>query len=691
MAELKRLLLSPKQIITLLMLAVINLALFSGYCRNVQEEQDAYVKIQTKSLRTLVQKASDVQHEEELAYVTNGYYEYLDYVQAQSVQQGILGKLSAKGSFVTRNLEKTAKDYEKLKGIQLTAGENTGIRAVMNYRITDYLLLIAPLLLVLELSAEADSAIGALTRTTKRGRVPLCCIRILSLVILSAAAVLLLYGGNILYAVKTFGDPGLQRAIQSVPDFKYCTVRITVGGYYAAAALMKLAAVTAVTLTFWILFTRFYSFLSWLISVPLLALQYILSTAVVPTSAFNHLKFINVFTALESDVFFTQYCNLNWFGHPSGILTDIVAAMILLLVILTVLTVILIGLLRPVRAGQQLEAVKDRIVSRLSRFMPVHSLFGAEGWKLLFAERALVTAAVCAVFGVMLFNDIHFYQQSVDVQKFYTKYSGEITQEKIDKAQKMLLGEEDKLDHDSQSFRLCMENGGSEEMKNMIRMHIQQDWMYMERYEEFLEMMTTTREAAEKGGFKPYLVNDDSYRIMITENASERRCCMLLLLFLIFSFYAVCAYDNRWDTRLLLRSTRNGRVRMMTAQIAWTSILTALAVTAFHGICLFRLHQEVGFTYPEAMMQNLEMFRGSGFRTTLGGCIALLMVQRFLAAAAITAIIMTISRCSRTPQRALLISMIVFVLPTALAESGLSVMQRFDFVRFLSCCKSVIS
>ena len=238
MAELKRLLLSPKQIITLLMLAVINLALFSGYCRNVQEEQDAYVKIQTKSLRTLVQKASDVQHEEELAYVTNGYYEYLDYVQAQSVQQGILGKLSAKGSFVTRNLEKTAKDYEKLKGIQLTAGENTGIRAVMNYRITDYLLLIAPLLLVLELSAEADSAIGALTRTTKRGRVPLCCIRILSLVILSAAAVLLLYGGNILYAVKTFGDPGLQRAIQSVPDFKYCTVRITVGGYYAAAALM---------------------------------------------------------------------------------------------------------------------------------------------------------------------------------------------------------------------------------------------------------------------------------------------------------------------------------------------------------------------------------------------------------------------------------------------------------------------
>lgn len=691
MAEMKRLLLSPKQLITLLMLAVINLALFSFYCRNVQEEQNAYVQIQTKSLRTLVQKASDVQREEEQAYITSGYFEYLDYVKEQSVQQNILGKLSAKGSFITHNLEKTAKDYEKLKGIRLTAGENTGIRAVMHYRITDYLLLIAPLLLVLELSAEADSAIGALIRTTKRGRVPLCLVRILSLVILSAAAVILLYGGNILYAAKTFGYPGLFRAIQSVPDFKYCTVQITVGGYYAAAALMKLAAVTAVALTFWILFTRFYSVLSWLISVPLLALQYVLSTAIVPTSSINHLKFINVFTALESDVFFTQYCNLNWFGYPSGILTDIIAALILLLIILTVLAVILIGLLRPVRAGQQLEAVKDRMVSRMSRLMPVHSLFGAEGWKLLFAERALVTAAVCAVFGVMLFNDIHFYQQSVDVQKFYTQYSGEITQEKIDKAQKMLLGEEDKLDHDSQSFRLCMANGGSEDMKDLIRKHIREDWMYMERYEEFLEMMTTTRDAAKEMGFKPYLVNESPYRIMITENASERRCCMLLLLFLIFSFYGLGAYDNRWDTRLLLRSTRNGRARMLTAQIAWVSILTALAVTAFHGICLFRLHREIGFAYPEAMVQNLKLFRSIGIRTTLGGYIVLLMLQRFLAAAVISAIIVTISRRSRTPQRALLVSMIIFVLPTALSESGLSVMQRFDFVRFLSCCKSVMN
>ena len=42
MAELRRLLLSPKRLIILLMAAVINLALFSGYCRTEREQSVSY-------------------------------------------------------------------------------------------------------------------------------------------------------------------------------------------------------------------------------------------------------------------------------------------------------------------------------------------------------------------------------------------------------------------------------------------------------------------------------------------------------------------------------------------------------------------------------------------------------------------------------------------------------------------------
>ena len=686
MAELRRLLCSPRQLITLLMLTVINLALFSGYCRTAKEEQAANAIYQAEFL---LQRPADYEkqaEEAEQTYLTTGYYEYLSYVEEQSERQSILGKLSKNSSFVTRNLEKTAKDYKKLHDVKLTKGENRGIRAVMDYRVTDLLLLIAPLLLVLELSGDADTAIGALTRTTKRGRVPLCCMRILAITLLNAANVMLLYGGNILYAGKFFGNPGLQRAIQSVPDFQSCAARITVGGYFAGCCLMKSAALTAIALTVWILFSRFYSFLGWGIAIPLLGIQYLFSTAIVPTSAANHLKFVNLASALESDIYFTQYCNLNWFGHPSGILTDIIMALILALTVLILLTVLLIGKLRPGRVGQQLETVKDRILRKLNRHLPVHSLFGFEGWKLLIAERALLTIAVCAVFGFSLWKDTRFYAQPVDTQKFYTKYSGEITQENIQKAEKLKIGEEDKLERDGQSFRLCMANEASEDMKDMLRTHIYFDWVYLERYETFLETMVTTKEFAQEHGFTAYLIDDDPYMKLFEESAAERRCCMLLLLFLIFSFYGIGAYDNRYDTRLLLRSTKKGRGAKLGAQILWCCILTAAAVLVCHGIFLLRLHTDLGFTHLNADMRNLAVFRDIPFRMSLRGCIIWLMIQRYLSALLLCGLIMLVSRLSKTPQRALLLVLVILVLPTALAESG--ILHMPDFLRVLSCCKS---
>ena len=693
MAELKRLLLSPKQIVTLLMLAVINLALFSGYCRNIREDQTSVSSVQTQALRSVAvhvvkgEKSADAEQE----YLKTGYYEYLDYVQKQSAQQSILGKMSAKGSFVTRNLEKTAKDYGRLNDIRLRAGENRGIRAVMDFRITDFLLLIAPFLLIMELAADADSAVGALTRTTKRGRTWLCLQRIAAVVLLAAAGIILLYGGNILYAFRCFGDPVFSRPIQSVPDFQLCVLRVSVGGYYAICAFLKLLAVSAAALLVWILLSRFYTILGWLIAVPLLGIQYLCSTAIVPTAAFNHLKFLNLFTALHPDIFFTQYCNLNWFGHPSGFFPDTLIAVILCAVCFGALAVLLIGRMYPGRIGQRIETYKDRFLRKMNARLPVHSLFGFEGWKLLIAEHAMITAAVCAVFSFSLWRDTHVNTQSVDVQKFYTKYSGEITQEKIDKALKMKLGEEDKLEHDAHSFRLCMENGGSEDMKNMIRKHIFEDWMYLERYEEFAERMTSIREYASENGFQPYLIDGDVYMKLFQESAAERRCCMVLLLFMVFSFYGVRAYDNRYDTRLLLRSTKKGRGRMLAAQIAWCSILTAAAAAVLHGIYLLRLNQELGFPCLEAAAQNLELFRGIPFPVTLRTCIIALMLQRFAAAMLLNGLIILISRLCRTPQRALLVLLILFVLPTALAESGVPLMQRLDFVKYLSCCKSVMN
>ena len=467
-------------------------------------------------------------------------------------------------------------------------------------------------------------------------------------------------------------------------------MRISVGGYYALTILLKLLAVTVIALTVWILLTRFYAILGWMIAVLLLGAEYILSTAIVPTFALNHLKFINLFSALDADLYFTQYCNLNWFGFASGFLFDTAAAMLVLLVLLTVLTLLLIGKLYPGKIGQQLEAVRDQFVRRMHAHLPVHSLFTAEGWKLLIAERALLTAAVCAVLGFSLWNDTHLYSQPVDTQKFYTKYSGEITEENIRKAEKMLNGEKEKLARDEDTFENLAILGNNRDKIQQAYMRILEDNVYLERYTGFLNKMTSTKEFAEAHGFTPNLINDDAYSKLFTESAVERRSCLLLLLFIIFSFHGICAYDNRYDTRLLLRSTPKGRVHLISTQFLWCCTLTAAASAALHGIYLNRLQQEIGLPYLNAAAQNLEMFRNIPFRISLRGCIILLMVQRFVTAMVFSGIVMGISRLCKTPQRALLLTLVIMILPTALVESGITNVKAFDFIRFLSCCKSAL-
>ena len=682
MAELRRLLLSPKQFVILLMLTVINLALFAGYCRSAQENLTEYRKLQwEEGIDSAAQEKKETAE-----YLKSGYAEYLQYVQDQSQKQGLLGKLSGKSSFITRNLEKTAKDYAKLEGIKLTQGQNRGLLAVSDYTVTDFLLLIAPLLLVIELANESETAIGALARTTKNGHLALCLRRIAAIGLLSAESVLCLYGGNMLFARRFFGSAGLRRMIQSVPEFQLCSIRITIGGYYFLTAVIKCIAVTLIALFLWIILSRFYKILSWLIAAPALSLHYLLSRIIMPTSSFNHFRYLNVFSALRTSIFFKEYCNLNWFGHASGFFADMLIFLILLLLILTGLSLYLIGHCHPVRTGQKLEQLKEQIEKRMTKHMPVYSVFGFEGWKLLIPQHVLLIAAIFSVLGVFLWNDMFLYAPSVDTQKFYERYSGEITQAKIERIARQVIGETNRINVEKRNYKRNIDQGHYQDAaRNEAEISICN--IYLERYETMMNQMISLAKYKKKTGNEAWFLDDDTYEKVFNENAAEERCCLLLLLFLILAFYASGAFDNRYETRMLLRSTKKGRAGILTSQIVWCALLTAIAVTALHGIFLLRVSGDIGFPMIEAPAQSIPTFRDLPFSVSLRTCIIALMCLRFLAAMLISGVVMTISRFSKTPQRALMIALVVLVLPTALSQSGVLPVRFLDFAHFLSCCK----
>lgn len=661
------------------MIAAVNLALFSGYCRTERE--------QTSAEREKIQQETE-------EYLNRGYSSYLEYIQTQSQAQSVLQKLSrnkTQRDYIARNLEKTVQDYQALGSVTLQSGENRGILAVMHFDLTDFLLLLAPILLVMEIAADSNTAVGALIRSTKRGRVPLTAWRMLAVVIYAAADILLLYGGNLLFASSIYGNPVLHRAVQSLPEFQSCPYRLSVGGYFLCAALLKLLAVTVIALLAWLLLARMHPILGWGIFAGILGGMYLLNTLILPTAKLNHLKYINLFAALEADTFFTNYLNLNWFSHPSGFTADMLLGCLLMLGIVTVLVLWRVGKCRPVQIGARLEALRNALTKRLNRFLPVHTRFGFEGKKLLFAQRGWLVLLAAGILGVRLWQDLRVLapERDTDAIGVYRIYNGEITPQKLQRAdaQRELLLE--RIQNAEERIADLQKNKSEDSsLQGIYESDLRRFRQQFTLYDNLCKTMHRNADYTAETGRPTWLVYEEDYQLLFQETAGERRCCMILLLVLIFLFCSMEAYDNRAGLRMLLRSTKHGRGGLCLQKLLWTALLTALLSVGLHGIYLLHLNKDVGFSMLHAPAQSLAGLQWLPFSVSLRTALIGFMVLRVLAAFAVSCGILAISRISSTPQKALILASTVFLMPAALAESGVKLFQMFDFVRFLSCCSS---
>lgn len=681
MAELSRLLLSPKRLVILIMAAVINLALFSGYCRDKQEQSIA--RFSTGMQSAALAKSRENQKTQQ--YLEKDYPDYLRYVQEQAATQSILSGLTDQSSFINRNLKKTSADYSRLEGITLTDGESRGILAVNDYPITDYLLLIAPILLVLELLADSDSAAGDLIRSTRQGRVTLCAWRIAAVVLNAAASVLLLYGGNILYTCFFYGNPGLSRALQSIPEYQVCVHRITVGGYLLTAGCMKMLAAVILALMIWLVLSRFQVILGWLISGIWIGGSFLLFRLIVPTAGLNHFKFLNVFAALDADIFFMQYCNLNWFGYPAGFLLNTLAFCILLLAAAVLLCLLRIGHAYPSKTGEKLTDLNDRLRRILTQHLPVHSLFGMEGWKLMGAQKGVFILLAAGVMGFSLWKEIRVYvPTNSETEQFYSQFSGEVTQEKIERTAYIVIGEMKSLQNAKIALAKAYLRKAAPRDVERIKQGIQKSENELNLYKSLLNTMLTLAKYTRQTGRPAWFVQQNAYMIFFQDSAAEHRCSMVLLLWMIFTFSGIAAYDNRYETAMLLRSTRNGRTGLLTAKAGWILLLTLIVSFGLNGVYLAHFFTDAEFAMLDAPAQSLELFRGLPFTISMRGILIGYLFVRYLAALAIAAGIYAVSRISRTPEKARMAAMIIFLLPSALAESGIEQLQLINFVQLLS-------
>lgn len=669
MGELLRIWSRPKLYLVLILLCVMNLALFAGFCQT-QADQNAYTE--------------ETAAKETAAYLESGYAEYLAYVSKQSSAQSILGTLGKQSDFIRRNREQTISDYAALEGITLQAGEDDGVRALLSYTTTDFLLLIAPLLLIAELVTTQNSACGALLRSTKKGRVPLLLWRMLALLLLSAVSVALLWGSNIAYTHIDFGDPVYSRAVQSIPAFQHCTLPISVGGFLLLWGLLKTAAVFCISVILWLVLSVCQQALAALVIAVLLGAQWLCYVLPEATSALNHLKYCNIFAALESGFFFTDYNNLNWFGFPLGMLASCCIAIGLMLAAVSVLLIGLVGIAYPIRIGARLQAYTERLQKWVSARFGCHSLFLYEGRKLFLSQRGLAVIAVTLLMGISIWNDTRLYIPiSAYWNEVYADYGGAVTEERMDAMNAYV----DELYAEVERCKRSLQHTIDLGLPEYWILDSMGDLSEAEHKYEFYRGAQTHMQSlytySLDSGKPVWFIPEESYQALFAAHGAAKQCALLLLLFVIFLCAGLGAYENRFGAAPLLRSTKRGRLGRNGCKAIWVLLTVIPATLLIHGIYYRKVTQLIPLAYNEAPVQSLALLREFPISMSIGAFLILWTVARIAAALALGGISAWLGSKCRTQQNALLLCLMLFFLPTALSAAGLTLLRPLDFSAYL--------
>ncbi len=670
MRELQRIFSTPRTYIILVLLCVMNLALFAGFCRSRAEENEYYAE----------QIAAQT-----VTYRETGYHDYLKQISGQSTGQTILGGLGKQSDFIKRNRTRTIRDYEKLQGITLQDGADEGIQAMLQYNITDYLLLIAPLLLILELLTVQTSACGDMLRSTRKGRVPLLLWRMLAVFLLCLLSVVLIWGGNIAYGQFFFGDPVYDRAVQSIPAFQHCPWRITVGEFLLLWGILKVMAVFCITMLIWLILSVFQPVMAILVALPVIGGQFLCYNLIDAASAANHLKYCNVFAMLESGFFFTDYNNLNWFEHPFGMFFSALIAFGVIFAAAFTLLIVFVGYRHPMRVGDSVQQWLEKAQKWYSSHFGIHTVFGYEGKKLLLAQKGLLMIAVTAIMAVSMYQDTKIFVPTLTYwNDAYEEFGGPVTEENMQAYEDYIITLQEYVKRAQISLDKSIELGLSKEWiaeDEGKLMRAQKRLDYFSSFRSVIEPLDTHRRQT---GQVVWLMPQESYNSLFGASAAAERFSMLLLLYTIFISAGIGAYENRFGAIPLLRSTKHGRLRRIAYKGVWLLMLVLPMALILYGCFSACVASSTELEYGMAPVQSLDRLRGFGIEMSIDAFYALWMAARCLLMTLFAYLVAVVGSRCKNQRNALLLCLIVFFLPTALAQTGIPVLEKLSVSNLLS-------
>lgn len=608
-----------------------------------------------------------------------GYQEVLDDIadKAQNLSAISIFQGEDNTGFSSRNIVKTAADFEKMRSIEICYESSQGFVMATDFLFTD-ILLIGALFIIgsILIFDEKKKDMFSVIRVTSKGRSLTIGAKVAAMSLSACFVTILFFTVNFLMCHAMFGLGNLGRSLQSNEPFLRSILPVSVGQYLGIFIILKWAGAFLVGALILLL--------ALLCANPIFALLgmcglygagFLLYAWIPPTSPMNLLRYCNPTIILCTNRLYMQYLNFNVFGYPVNMVLVIAVYLGFVIGGLLVSLFLVYAKKKSYRA-RPLPAV----IAGISMKLPIgHSLYSHETYKILVRNKGMLFLLFYLVIMLLQITAKPVYLSSAEI--IYSSYMHNLSGDMDEQKRSDLEEEQESYEEARKQVEKIDQMRENGEINILEANELKGPYIDAMNNESIFEAVLTRVSYVDshKGAKMLY---DSGYKRLLLSDADESQALIMILVFvLLFSPVFGAEYKN--NTIKIMRTTPLGREQTTKVKLKLTLLLSVILSIMYIIPQLVRIGKSYGFPglYYPAISIPQYAWMPSWMPVIL--IIVLHFAIQVLAMAGMALILCLISQKLKNVVFSLLAGAMIFGVPVLLTAMGLGFAKWFSILPLL--------
>lgn len=631
-------------------------SIYLSYLNNEYSKPELYALVKIYSFY-------DYQNEYQKVYKTNID---LSLDLAENLMESNL--FTDKTSFVYKSVEKQANDIKDNSNIELSFVNDMMITSLLNYHISDLILLFIGILLIL--GFNSNHKFNAFINTCKNGRTKLRVKQISILILFLFVGSFCIYFSEYLISQNIYVLPlDWNAAIQSSTIFKDCVYNLNYLELAFIFIIYKSLICLMVSLSFWILLTFInnLSIVSGVLGI-FLAIQYVLFTRVSSQSNLQFFKTFNLFSLLDfSNI--TKYNLIPFFNIPIRTDLTIILVTVILISVFVILILVSSKYVYPIKSPNKLFNRLNKVSNKISLYISkIQNMIYSnryESYKIMHIGKGVIFMVVLFVILGYSLNSNYIQQSPVEIMlnDYYESYSGELNDNVYSSIQK--LEEEINIaDNEYNQAQLLKQDGNIsfEQYNAAIIKH-----STYESKRQVLSVLTdqvNRLKELENKGIKPVLINESGYNSLFDAKTNQMQI-ILATIFSILIFSTVFSIEKTSGMFSLNHASKYGRSKLFFKKILSIIPKSFIISLACYSTSIIKINSIHKLTYLSAGINNLDALKNIDLDLTIIEYLILNFIFEFLFITIVSLLIASLSLFMSQMANVILTSSL-FVIPSLL-------------------------